>query len=216
MKKRFFITATGTDVGKTYVTLDLLRLFSKRGYRVGAFKPIETGVVTQPLDGTRLYECVRMLNPDCHDTTIDHIVPYQFPLPAAPAVAKGETSIEAEKLLKALAYWEERCDIVLIEGAGGIMTPIDPTTTMIDWCTFFDAYPLLITAGGLGSLSDTLVAMELFKNRNIPFSWCVNPRDQAIFEQINAPYLHSKFPRVIIYDIHKEQLADEMIERGLR
>ena len=58
-----FITATNTNVGKTYTTLKLIKQFSKMGYKVGVFKPIETGVKKKPLDGNLLLKEVQKYNP---------------------------------------------------------------------------------------------------------------------------------------------------------
>ena len=93
-----FITATNTDVGKTYATSVLLKALAKEGLKVGYFKPIETGVVDKPVDGTSMLNLVKSLNKD-FDVTIDEVVPYQFSLPAAPFVAKRDRNIDLNFLI---------------------------------------------------------------------------------------------------------------------
>ena len=81
--KSIFITATNTDVGKTYASEKFLRFFAKNGLKVGYFKPCETRVIDFPLDGTKLLNLAKELNPN-FKVSISDVVPYQFNLPAAP------------------------------------------------------------------------------------------------------------------------------------
>ena len=94
-KTIYFVTATNTDVGKSYACEILLKKISNNGEKVGYYKPIETGVLDKPLDGTKLLNITKKLNPN-YKVTIDDVVPYQFKLPAAPFVAKGETKIDID------------------------------------------------------------------------------------------------------------------------
>ncbi|MDD3325083.1 MAG: dethiobiotin synthase, partial [Sulfurospirillaceae bacterium] len=92
--KPIFITATNTDVGKTYTALKLIKALSLQGLHVGIFKPIETGVIEdKPLDGVMLWEEAKKHNPKMQNLTIGDIVPYRFCLSASPYVAKGDTQI---------------------------------------------------------------------------------------------------------------------------
>ena len=86
MKQIYFVTATNTNVGKTYAAQIFLNKFAKDGKKVGYFKPFETGVIDKPDDGTKLLNLTKQLNKE-FDFTIDEIVPFQFKLPAAPFVA---------------------------------------------------------------------------------------------------------------------------------
>jgi dethiobiotin synthetase len=94
-KKSIFITATNTDVGKTFSAQKLLIKYANDGYKVGYYKPIETGVVDTPYDGSQLLELTSILNPD-FSVNINDIVPYQFKLEAAHYVAKKTTNIDIE------------------------------------------------------------------------------------------------------------------------
>ena len=123
--KPIFITATNTDVGKTYTTLKLIEVLSQQGLKVGVFKPIETGVIDLPSDGNLLFETAKKYNPLLEKLKLKDIVPYQFELPASPFVAKGKKKVNPEVLEKAYIKIEELCDIVLIEGAGGLLVPIE-------------------------------------------------------------------------------------------
>lgn len=188
-----FITATNTDVGKTYACEKFLHYFAKQGKKVGYFKPCETGVKEFPLDGDKMLKCVQQLNPT-FKATIHDVVPYQFELPAAPYVAKKETIISMDLLIEKKNFLQSMCDILIIEGAGGVMVPIEKEVYMIDLITLFDAKAVLITPSKLGCINDTLLSMEALKNRNIPFDWYINLfTHKEHFDAVSKPFLEEKF-----------------------
>ena len=188
---KIFVTATNTDVGKTYTTLKLMEEAAKRGLRPLAFKPIETGVGPEgPIDGQKLLAAAKKLNPDVRNLTIEAIVPYRFALPAAPFVAKGRTAIDFTYLQARAEALAKRCDILFIEGAGGLMVPIDEKHFMIDLPRLFNAKTLLIAPGILGSINDTLLSLEALKHRNIEPILAVNVKEseKEIFGRVTRPY----------------------------
>ena len=132
MKKRVFVTATNTDIGKTYTTKLLLKKFAKDGLRVGVFKPIETGVIDNAPDGDELLRVVKELNPEFKDIKRSDIVPITYKLPAAPFVSSKNMPLDYKRLDSAVKKLEMLCDILIIEGAGGLYVPIDDKTMMID------------------------------------------------------------------------------------
>ncbi|MDQ1340386.1 MAG: dethiobiotin synthetase [Campylobacterota bacterium] len=197
-KKRFLITASNTNCGKTFVTLKLLQEFAKNGYKVGAFKPIETGVENLPHDGTALLEKCKELNSDFKNITIDYVVPIKHSLAAAPYVSKKE-SIDFKKIQSALKKIESVCDVVFIETAGGIMTPIDDDFFVIDFARFFDANVIFITTDKLGTISETLVNHYFLNNKNIKFNWCINLFGSIEeFNKINRPFLDNHFDKLFL------------------
>ncbi len=194
MSKRIFITATNTDIGKTYASTLLLKEYASQGLKVGVFKPIETGVETVPLDGTKLFNLAKELNPSLSVLNINDIVPYQFALPAAPSVAKEDTKIDLSYLEERLQNIEQYCDIVLIEGAGGLMVPVEKDLFMVDFISYFKASPLLVCPSRLGSINDTLLSRHLLESRNISYVWAINLyADADSFEQVTAPFYAKNF-----------------------
>ena len=194
MTKRIFITATNTNIGKTYATALLLKEFAAMGSRVGVFKPIETGVEDTPLDGKKLFDLAKELNPSLEALDLDTIVPYQFRLPAAPYVAKKEVTISLEYLTEKLHAIEEYCDIVLIEGAGGLMVPVEDDLFMVDFISYFKASVLLVVPSRLGSINDTLLSRHLLESKNIPYTWAINLyEDKENFEEVTAPFYKNNF-----------------------
>jgi len=191
--KSIFISATNTDVGKTYASEKFLRHFAKMGLKVGYFKPCETGVVDAPLDGTKMLNLVKELNPD-FTASINDVVPYQFKLPAAPYVAKEDTYIDIKVLKEKKRYLESLCDVLVIEGAGGLMVPIEKDLFIIDLIKEFESEAILITPSKLGCINDTLLSIEALKSRNIDFKFYINLyQDKDSFEKVSKPFLIDYF-----------------------
>ena len=201
MKKIYFITATNTDVGKTYASKVLLNKFAKKGKKVGYVKPIETGVVDDPLDGTKLFNVVKKLNKKYKRLSINNIVPYQFELPAAPYVAKKNKKIKISKILDTIKYHFKYCDILIVEGAGGLMVPIKKSYFMIDLIydisKKFDTKTILISSSKLGNINDTLLSIDMLKKYKIDYKWYINLyKDKKNFKKVSLPFYKKYFKKI--------------------
>ena len=194
-----FISANNTNKGKTHSTLLLLEYLAKKGYKVGAFKPIETGVENIPLDGQKLLNKTKELNPNFKDITINDIVPIKHKLPASPFVS-GE--VDFEKIKSSYKKIKPLCDILLIEGAGGLLVPITNSFKMIDFLEFFNAKLLLIISSNLGMINDFLLNKFYLENKNINYTWAINLFDESYFT-ISHPYIKQFNPLFIQKDLDK-------------
>jgi len=192
-----FISANNTEKGKTYTTLKLIKEFSKKGYKVGAFKPIETGVKNTPLDGEKLLNEVKKYNKDFKNVTLSDIVPIQLKLPAAPIVA-GE--VDFEKIKESFFKLKQKCDILLIEGAGGLLVPVSKNFKMIDFLNFFGAKLFLVIGSNLGMINDFLLNKFYLEKNNISFNWAINLFDESYFE-ISHPFMKQFSPLFIQKDL---------------
>ncbi len=217
-----FISANNTECGKTYTTLKLIEKFSEAGYRVGVMKPIETGVIEYPADGKKLFEKAKKYNPALSSLTLNDIVPIQFTLPAAPYVAgiadfrKIEISYNKIKPL---------CDILLIEGAGGIRVPIKMESEewkvesdksskfevqssefqvieMWELAKFFNAKLFLVIGSKLGMINDFLLNKYFLESQKTDYLWAVNLFDESYFE-ISHPFMKKFNPLFIQKDLDK-------------
>jgi dethiobiotin synthetase len=161
-----FITGTGTGVGKTLVAAALARHFSSQGLNVGVMKPIETGVVNREelgADATLLKWAAGSKD------DAELISPYRFSQPVAPcqAATSAKEPIDTDKICKAFQILRQGKDIVLVEGAGGLMVPIRGGYIMADLARQLALPLLVITHPRLGTLNHTLLttfaarAMEL-------------------------------------------------------
>jgi len=211
-----FITATNTDIGKTYTTLKLLKQCANEGFRIGAFKPIETGVDKVAQDAKLLLECCQKLNKEFASITIDDICPIQLSLPAAPYVANSGKKIDFKKIDDSYKKIKEKCDILFIEGAGGLLVPVEKDFFIIDFIKYFDANTLLVTHDKLGGINDTLLSLEALKNRELKTSWCINLRhDRETFEKITLPFYKAKFEKAFILQDDLEELTKKLIYSSL-
>ncbi|HHD72523.1 MAG TPA: dethiobiotin synthase, partial [Epsilonproteobacteria bacterium] len=155
-----FVTATGTDVGKTYTTLQLIQAFSRRKLRIGICKPIETGVVDTPVDATVLLKTCQSVNPAFESLTPTDITAYTFSLPAAPFCADTQQIIRIGTILEKIDELAQSCDLLIVEGAGGLMVPITRDFMMIDLAKKLNAKILLVTPSRLGCINETLLSIE--------------------------------------------------------
>lgn len=189
-----FITATGTNVGKTHTTLKLIEALASIGHKVGVYKPIETGVSHTAPDATILLEACQKVNENFRDLNPLDISAYTFALPAAPFCADTKQSISIEKIISKYHALSKLCDILLVEGAGGLYVPITKDFHMIDLIQKLNIKTLLVTPSRLGCINDTLLSIEALKSRGIDFNWCVNMyEDKEDFEKVTQPYYDAVF-----------------------
>ncbi len=195
MAKRIFVTATNTDVGKTYTTKLLLKEYASRGLRVGVIKLIETGVVDGVYpDGDELLRLVQELNEETKELRVTDIVPISYEVPAAPFIASQGTPLDFELLNAAISKVESLCDVLIMEGAGGLYVPVDASFMMIDLIPFFQATALLVTHCSLGCINDSLLSLQALQYRNIDAMMVFNCREEdSSFETQSEPFfIHSE------------------------
>ena len=151
-----FITGTDTGVGKTLVAAALARHFSSQGLRVGVMKPIETGL-NETLELGADAALLRWASGSTDDKEL--ISPYRFSQPASPsqAATNAKEQIEADKIVAAYHALRHGKDIVLVEGAGGLMVPIRGGYIMADLARQMELPLLVITHPRLGTLNHTLL-----------------------------------------------------------
>ncbi len=156
-----FVTGTDTGVGKTVVTASLGLALSAAGVDVGVMKPIETGA---PLvEGRRVGEDAatlrRLIAPN---DPIEDVNPVALALAAAPsAAAKDEgVSIDLAAIRVAFDRLAARHEVVLVEGAGGLLVPIDAKTTMADLALSLDTPLVVVARMRLGTINHTLLTLR--------------------------------------------------------
>lgn len=181
------------------------------GFKVGAIKPIETGVTALPPDGAALYEKIK---DQFQILTLNDVVPITYPIPAAPYIASKTSPIAYDQIDAAIEKIEAACDILLIEGAGGILVPLDSENTILDLVKRYNATLLLVTHCKLGCINDTLVNLTLLQQENIPHCWAVNcqEKDLKSYEEISLPYFKEKFSTVYHVDSQIESLAQALLD----
>jgi dethiobiotin synthetase len=165
-----FITAIGTDAGKTFVTAGLIRTLRAGGQNVSALKPIVSGFDETEPKGSDPALLLEALGRDVTPAELDAISPWRFKAPLSPDMAarQEDRSIDFEKIHDfCLATVAASDGLVLIEGVGGIMVPLNAHTTVLDWMQRL-ALPVILVAGTyLGAVSHCLSALETLKTRNL-------------------------------------------------
>jgi dethiobiotin synthetase len=163
-----FVTGTGTDVGKTFVTVGLIRYLRAAGRAADAIKPIVSGFNAEDPASSDPVILLEALGRPAAE--LDRICRWRFAAPLAPAMAARKEGHPVE--FNALVDFSRRAvvghrDMMFIEGVGGIMVPLDETHTVIDWMTAL-RLPLLLVAGSyVGTISHTLTALQVLARRNL-------------------------------------------------
>jgi dethiobiotin synthetase len=164
-----FVTATGTGIGKTFITAGLVRYFRQCGRAVEAFKPVVSGF-DAALPG--LSDPAILLAALRRSSNIDEIArisPWRFAAALSPDMAAREEgrAIDFAELVSFSKNALSAADTVLIEGVGGIMVPLDQSHTTLDWMAEL-GLPLILVAGSyLGSISHALSAVNVLRNRQL-------------------------------------------------
>jgi dethiobiotin synthetase len=165
-----FITATGTDVGKTYVAASLIRLFRQMGRTVDAIKPIVSGFDPAQAATSDPGILLNALGAPLTADEIKRISPWRFRAPLSPDLAarlEGQRIDVDEVIAFCQSAVAQRRDILLIEGVGGIMVPLDERRTILDVMMALRLPLILVTGSYLGSISHTLTALDSLFQRDM-------------------------------------------------
>jgi len=166
--KTVFIAGTDTDVGKTFITSSIAALLLKKGLHIGVIKWTGTGgdksnpdidyIVTQAAKAS--FGPGSKLSVSC---------PYNFTFPASPHLASAMEGkkIDPQRILEATKQMEQTCDVVIIEGVGGLMVPLNQDILLIDLIRISGCPVILIARSGLGTINHTLLSLEALRHRNI-------------------------------------------------
>ena len=166
--KPLFVTATDTDIGKTYVCAGLAYALKKSGIDVGIMKPFACGVKQKI--GFSSNDLTILTNAAMVDDAEDIINPFFFPISASPYTAAKNlgVKIDVEHVMECFRKLDEIHDIVLVEGIGGIMTPILKDYAIIDLVKDLMANTIIVTSSKIGTVNHTVLTCNMCKNMNIP------------------------------------------------
>lgn len=166
MENVYFITATGTDAGKTFVAEGLARAWRARGRSVRALKPVMSGydaAAPERSDAGRLLAACGLAPTAAN---VDAISPWRFAAPVSPdrAAVFEDRRMDFDDLLA----WSRREvmrseDVLLLEGIGGVMVPLDAHHTVRDWIAALELPTLLVAGTYLGAISHTLTALAALR-----------------------------------------------------
>jgi dethiobiotin synthetase len=165
-----FITATGTDIGKTFVTAGLIRHLRASGRAVDALKPVMTGFDPAHPEASDAGVLLAALGRPVVAAEIARISPFRFSAPLSPDMAARRerrdidfcalTAFSADAIARARGT-------LLIEGIGGVMVPLNDRHTVLDWMVALTCPVILVTGSYLGSLSHALTSIDALGPRSI-------------------------------------------------
>ncbi len=158
---RIFITATDTNVGKTFISYNLFKALKEKDIKVKYFKPIETGVISKPEDASLM--CSLSKEP------LENTVFYTFKNPVSPYAASimEQKEIDLNYIFDKIKALEKGYDIVLIEGAGGLSVPILKDYDFSDFAKDLSLELLIVARATLGTLNHTYLTYFYAKQKDL-------------------------------------------------
>jgi dethiobiotin synthetase len=204
MKQAYFITGTDTGIGKTYVACQMIREYVAQGYRVVGMKPVAAGC--ELVDGQWVNEDVALLRQASNVQAPLHLVnPYCFTAPIAPHIAASQegVDIQLDDIQRAFNELAQLADIVVVEGAGGLLVPLNAESTIADLIALLNIPIVLVVGMRLGCINHALLTLEVIQFRRLPISaWVANPidKDMLCYEE-NLNTLRSR-----MFPIHQQEL----------
>lgn len=168
--RSYFVTATGTDIGKTYVSAALLSAWRAQGHGVAATKPLMSGFDEDALEQSDAGRLLAAMGRAVTPASVTEVCLHRLAPPLAPNVAMRQAGI-AQNYNQILGFVEGRLKAGdgwhLVEGAGGVMSPVTDETLQIDLMADLRLPIILVTAPYLGSVSHTLTALEVLGARGL-------------------------------------------------
>ena len=165
---KVFFAGTDTDVGKTYTASLAARQLCSSGQRVGVYKPVASGCRIEQ-DQLVADDAVALWTAAGKPLTLDAVCPQRFLAPLAPpeAAAAEQKRVNDQELVQGLEKWNEGFDLVIVEGAGGLFSPLADGILNIDLAKRFDASLVIVAANRLGAIHQTLSTCEAAFQRGV-------------------------------------------------
>ena len=192
--KSVFITATDTGVGKTVLAAALLVAARARGIDAVPMKPVQTGCVRrgQRLVAPDLEFCLKAAGLDPSPQERQWMCPYRFILASSPHLAAARDRVHIEKgvILEKFRRILKKHDAVIVEGAGGVLVPLNERDTMLDLMRAMRLPVLLAARPGLGTINHTLLTLRVLRAAGLTVAGIVLVQTHlgrhALIEQDNA------------------------------
>jgi dethiobiotin synthetase len=205
--KAYFITATDTDAGKTFVSAGLLHSWSKQGYKTLGFKPIASGCQkTNALDddGLRNEDAQALIN--AANVSLDYkiINPYTFEPAIAPHIAAQQVGIiiNLESIVENILPYQSKVDYLLVEGVGGWQVPLNDQQSVSDLARMLNFPIILVVNLRLGCINHALLTVQSIEQQGLKLAgWIANHAStdnqmshqveniHSLQDRIHAPFL---------------------------
>lgn len=193
-----FVTGTDTNVGKTHVSCLIARQWLSRGKSVAIYKPACSGVLEAPagVDSTPQWDDIERIKSVIGSKWPDEVIcPQRFLAPLAPPIAAKREGRQVDfELLVRGAEAFTNVDLLLVEGAGGWLSPVTDSQTVADLAWALKSPVLIVARAGLGTINQTLLTIESIRARGLtPVGVVLNEVSMGTDEshQTNASQIES-------------------------
>ena len=201
MKKAYFITGTDTGVGKTLVACALLRAFVHQGNKAVGMKPVVAGCVETP-DGLRCEDVDNLLVAGNVTAPQEWVNPYALTLPIAPHIASAQAGldIQIEKIAESCLKLRELAEVVVVEGVGGFMVPLNHHEDTADMAQALKLPVIMVVGLRLGCLNHALLTTQEIRRRGLALAgWVANQIEPDMpFAQENVAALEQRLKAPLI------------------
>lgn len=198
----YFIVGTDTGVGKTFIASRIIQQFAAQGHQVVGMKPITSGCEKNAQGEWGNEDVTALTNVSNVQAPLDLINPYRFIPAIAPHIAanQAEVSIEVAKISQCFDALQQQADIVIVEGAGGFLVPINPQETLADLAVALKLPIILVVGMRLGCINHALLTVEAIKQKGLNLAgWVANQIDpqmpvfqenlESLKTRVDAPLL---------------------------
>lgn len=176
MSKRWFVTGTDTEVGKTVASCALLQAARRAGYRTAGYKPVASGSDITP-EGIRNSDALALQRNSSLALRYAQVNPYVFEEPTSPHLVSRTcgVTIESAVMSSGLAALAQQADWVQVEGAGGWFTPLSESLTFADWVAQERLPVILVVGVKLGCINHAMLTAAAVKAAGLPLAgWIAN------------------------------------------
>ncbi|WP_065649809.1 dethiobiotin synthase [Pantoea eucrina] len=199
--KRWFITGTDTEVGKTVASGALLQAASAAGLRTAGYKPVASGC-EMTAEGVRNSDALTLQRYSSVPLRYEQVNPLAFMEPTSPHIVSAEEGrpIDFAQLSAGLRALETQAEWLLVEGAGGWFTPLSETQTYADWVIAEQLPVILVVGVKLGCINHAMLTAAAIKASGVPLAgWIANDIQPpgkrhheyiaSLRQRIGAPFL---------------------------
>lgn len=215
-----FVTGTDTGVGKTVVGGAIAQWFRRQGRRVAVLKPVATGCVRRreglvSEDAEFLAVCADARHP------LDLICPQRYAEPLAPAVAaeRAKQPLEWEAVQRSIDLMSPGSDVMIVEGVGGLMVPLDAKHTVRDFARWLKLPAVVVARAGLGTINHTILTVDALRAAGVAVAGVVvnqYPAENAGIAEEGNPRAIEKWGHVpVLAIVPQEKIEAAVLPPGI-